>query len=232
MRVMGCPDVRRKSGADCNTKARRCLPRTRASGQPRKDGCQHPNQGHLSEPHAACLTPDCAARVTSRVAGRIYARGVGTGLFLYYPALSHGEPASTPVKPKTALRSCAPKVGYGSPACRSVSWAAGGSLFALVWYGSIISIGQGRCVANSLRAVFGDDNVAKLEDFVYGAEDRVNRLLKKNEPPKAYWQVPGPLRPGRRRSAERSRGQHAAPSAAPVRNDAAQRQRGRGISPR
>jgi hypothetical protein len=33
--------------------------------------------------------------------------------------------------------------------------------------------------------------VAKLEDVVYGAEDRVNRLLKKNEPPKAYWQVPG-----------------------------------------
>ena len=63
-------------------------------------------------------------------------------------------------------------------------------LVLLVWYAVHHFDWAGPLVANSLRAVFGDDNVAKLEDFVYGAEDRVNHLLKKDEPPKAYWQVP------------------------------------------
>jgi hypothetical protein len=49
----------------------------------------------------------------------------------------------------------------------------------------------GPLVANSLRAVVGVDNVAKLEDFVYAVEDRVNRLTRKNEQPQAHWQVPG-----------------------------------------
>ncbi|MEO6599377.1 MAG: hypothetical protein ABIQ16_05855, partial [Polyangiaceae bacterium] len=60
----------------------------------------------------------------------------------------------------------------------------------LVWYAVHHFDWAGPLVANSLRSVFGDDNVAKLEDFVYGVEDRVNRLVKKNEPPKAYWHVP------------------------------------------
>src|SRR6478609_326354 len=64
-------------------------------------------------------------------------------------------------------------------------------IFLLVWYAVHHFDWAGPMVANSLRAVFGDDNVARLEDFVYGAEDHVNRVLKKNEPPKAYWQVPG-----------------------------------------
>jgi hypothetical protein len=64
-------------------------------------------------------------------------------------------------------------------------------LFLLVWYAVHHFDWAGPLLANSLRAVFGDDNVARLEDFVYGAEDRVNRLVKKDEPPKAYWQVPG-----------------------------------------
>ncbi len=63
-------------------------------------------------------------------------------------------------------------------------------LIALVWYAVHHFDWAGPLVANSLRAVFGDDNVAKLEDLVYGAEDRVNRVLKKNEAPKAYWNVP------------------------------------------
>jgi len=50
----------------------------------------------------------------------------------------------------------------------------------------------GPLVANSLRAVIGDDHVAKLEDFVYAVEDRVNRLTRKNEKPQAHWQVPTP----------------------------------------
>lgn len=60
----------------------------------------------------------------------------------------------------------------------------------LVWYAVHTFDWAGPLVANSLRAVVGVDNVAKLEDFVYGAEDGVNRLIKKNEPPKAYWNVP------------------------------------------
>src|SRR5450755_3650510 len=72
---------------------------------------------------------------------------------------------------------------------------------ALVWYAVHHFDWAGPLVANTLRAVFGDDNVAKLEDLVYGAEDGVNRVLKKNEPPKSYWKVPEAL---------------SAPSAAPV----------------
>ena len=48
----------------------------------------------------------------------------------------------------------------------------------------------GPLVANSLRSVIGVDNVARLEDFVYAVEDRVNRLTRKNEKPQAHWQVP------------------------------------------
>src|SRR6185369_1343881 len=40
------------------------------------------------------------------------------------------------------------------------------------------------------RAVIGDDNVAKLEDFVYGVEDGINRRVRRKEAPKAYWSVP------------------------------------------
>jgi hypothetical protein len=48
----------------------------------------------------------------------------------------------------------------------------------------------GPLVANGLRAIIGVDAVAKLEDFVYAVEDRVNRLTRKNEQPQAHWQVP------------------------------------------
>jgi hypothetical protein len=64
-------------------------------------------------------------------------------------------------------------------------------LVLIVWYAVHHFDWAGPFVANSLRAVFGDDNVAKLEDIVYGIEDRFNRLLRKGEPPKAYWRVPG-----------------------------------------
>jgi hypothetical protein len=45
-------------------------------------------------------------------------------------------------------------------------------------------------VADGLRAVIGSESVTKLEDFVYGVEDRVNQAVRKNEAPKAYWTVP------------------------------------------
>jgi hypothetical protein len=63
-------------------------------------------------------------------------------------------------------------------------------LVIFVWYAVHHFDWAGPFVANALRAAFGDDNVAKLEDLVYGIEDRFNRLLKKNEPPKTYWRVP------------------------------------------
>jgi len=73
----------------------------------------------------------------------------------------------------------------------AVGFAAGCVLVVLlIWYAVHHFDWAGPLVANSLRSAFGDDNVAKLEDLVYGVEDRVNRLLKKNEPPKAYWHVP------------------------------------------
>ena len=63
--------------------------------------------------------------------------------------------------------------------------AVGGLWFAVhkvEWLGPL--------VANTLRSVVGTDNVAKLEDFVYGLEDRYNRFSRKDEKPKAYWEVP------------------------------------------
>jgi len=48
----------------------------------------------------------------------------------------------------------------------------------------------GPLVADSLRAVVGVDAVTKLEDFVYGIEDRWNRFARSDEKPKAYWEVP------------------------------------------
>jgi hypothetical protein len=50
----------------------------------------------------------------------------------------------------------------------------------------------GPMVANGLRAVVGSENVTRLEEIAYAIEDRVNRIRKKNEPPKAYWEVPEP----------------------------------------
>ncbi|HEX3773114.1 MAG TPA: hypothetical protein VHV51_01550 [Polyangiaceae bacterium] len=75
---------------------------------------------------------------------------------------------------------------------RIALWAVGSLVLALalVWYAVHHFDWAGPLVANSLRAVLGDERVARLEDFVYGAEDGVNRLLKKNAPPKSYWQVP------------------------------------------
>jgi hypothetical protein len=48
----------------------------------------------------------------------------------------------------------------------------------------------GPYVADGLRAVVGVETVARLEDFAYGVQDRVNRVLRRGEAPKAYWEVP------------------------------------------
>ena len=97
--------------------------------------------------------------------------------------------ATSNVKPKAVPRSRPRR----SLLARLALWFLGCSVLcvALVWYAVHHFDWAGPLVANSLRAVLGDDNVAQLEDLVYGAEDRVNRVLKKNEAPKAYWNVPG-----------------------------------------
>jgi hypothetical protein len=48
----------------------------------------------------------------------------------------------------------------------------------------------GPYVADGLRAVVGTDAVAALEDFAYRVQDRVNRVWRKGEKPRAYWAVP------------------------------------------
>src|SRR5690606_14095410 len=48
----------------------------------------------------------------------------------------------------------------------------------------------GSALADGLRAVIGTDAVAKIEDFVYGVEDRWNQFWRADEAPKAYWDVP------------------------------------------
>jgi len=67
---------------------------------------------------------------------------------------------------------------------------AGAVLLPLAWYVVHRFEWAGPLVANSLRAIIGVDNVAHLEDFVYAIEDRVNRVTRRNEQPKAHWQVP------------------------------------------
>lgn len=48
----------------------------------------------------------------------------------------------------------------------------------------------GPYVADGLRAVIGVDAVANLEDFAYRVQDRVNRVWRRGERPRAYWSVP------------------------------------------
>lgn len=48
----------------------------------------------------------------------------------------------------------------------------------------------GPLVANTLRSILGKDAVARLEDFVYAAEDRINRVFRANNRPRSYWKVP------------------------------------------
>ena len=94
---------------------------------------------------------------------------------------------------RRATQEVKPKAAKKPPrSTRVLLWLLGSGvlLVALVWYAVHHFDWAGPLVANSLRAVVGDNTVAKLEDLVYGAEDRVNRVLKKDELPKAYWNVP------------------------------------------
>jgi len=60
--------------------------------------------------------------------------------------------------------------------------------------------GFGPWLADSLRRVIGVEGVARLEETVYGVEDRMNAVLRHGEKPRAYWEVP-PEAPARARAA-------------------------------
>src|SRR5690606_777276 len=66
------------------------------------------------------------------------------------------------------------------------------SPFALggMWFAVHTIPWMGPLVANTLRSVIGKENVTRLEDFVYSIEDRINRTVKADDKPKAYWDVP------------------------------------------
>jgi hypothetical protein len=70
-------------------------------------------------------------------------------------------------------------LGIGTPIAVLLLWFA---VHRIPWLGPMF--------ANGLRAVIGTERVAKLEDFVYAVEDRFNRWYRKDEKPKAYWEVP------------------------------------------
>jgi hypothetical protein len=50
--------------------------------------------------------------------------------------------------------------------------------------------GFGPLLADTARAIAGPDAVAKLEDFAYGVEDRINQVTRGSEQPASYWEVP------------------------------------------
>jgi len=58
------------------------------------------------------------------------------------------------------------------------------------WYAANHVPWFGAWLADSLRSVLGTDNVAELEVFAYGLEDRWNRFFRSGEKPKQYWDAP------------------------------------------
>jgi hypothetical protein len=80
---------------------------------------------------------------------------------------------------KSRLRRWLIGLAIGTPVAVILLWIA---VHRIPWLGPMF--------ANGLRAVIGTERVAKLEDFVYAAEDRFNRWWRKDEKPKAYWEVP------------------------------------------
>lgn len=71
----------------------------------------------------------------------------------------------------------------------TIGFVASVAAVGLLWIAVHKIPWMGPLVANSLRAVIGAENVTALEDFAYGLEDRFNRVWKKNDKPKAYWEV-------------------------------------------
>lgn len=81
--------------------------------------------------------------------------------------------------PRSALRR---RLAWGSGALGVLGVGAWVLVHSTSWAGPL--------AANALRIVIGTDNVAKLEDFVYAIEDRIQRVRMRGEKPKAHWTVP------------------------------------------
>lgn len=87
------------------------------------------------------------------------------------------------------------------------------SIAALYWAAHRFpAVGSG--LADALRFVIGVDGVTKLEEWVYGLEDRYNQWRRGDEKPKAYWKVPSAAPPPAP-SASASASASAAPSRPP-----------------
>ena len=180
---MGLPMNAERSGADCNTKA--------GSPSVARAGAENSNDKAAASTQSKGICPSRMPDVLHQTAP-LRASFDETATSPWHeglPLLSgHGVMAQR--ASRKGDRKEAPK---NKPRFARVALGFLGSTLVLigaVWYAVHHFDWAGPLLANSLRAVFGDERVARLEDFVYGAEDRVNRLLKKNEAPKAYWQVP------------------------------------------
>jgi hypothetical protein len=95
-----------------------------------------------------------------------------------------------PGKPKKTLLRLSPRARQRFKRGLIGTVAAAPLLIVGLWFAVHKVEWVGPLIANSLRAVVGSDNVARLEDFVYAIEDRYNRWRRKDEKPKAYWEVP------------------------------------------
>jgi hypothetical protein len=77
---------------------------------------------------------------------------------------------------------------------RRLGWGLGmlGAIAVLGWVLVHSTSWAGPMFANALRGIVGTDNVTRLEDFVYAIDDRITRLRRHGEKPKAHWAVPAP----------------------------------------
>lgn len=60
----------------------------------------------------------------------------------------------------------------------------------LLWIAIHRIPGFGPFMADTGRAILGNDAIAWLEEVAYGAQDRINRSVRSGEEPAAYWDVP------------------------------------------
>ncbi len=105
------------------------------------------------------------------------------------------ETAEASKSPAQAGHSAPRHPGVPQRRSRLRRWVLGSvAVSALAGVGMWIAVHRipwmGPLVANGLRSVIGAENVTALEETAYSAEDRVHRLLRSNEPPKTYWEVP------------------------------------------
>ncbi len=120
------------------------------------------------------------------------------------PALQEDAPSSEQDMAKAILRATVPARPRRAPRRRrrrrAWRWllgagAAAAAGVALLWWAVHRFDWAGPLVADALRAVLGVDAVARLEEAVYGLEDRVHRLTRGGSAPKARWDVPAPATP-------------------------------------